>query len=84
MAADLMKFQDELEKSGCYKFITKPLEPRIDVYEETEAKIWVDPIVEEIHRFREERAQKFNYDIKAMFDDLMQLQDELKKKVTNS
>lgn len=29
-----------------------------------------DPIVEEIHRFREEYAKRFNYDIDAMFADI--------------
>jgi hypothetical protein len=32
--------------------------------------MWVDPIVEEIHKIREERAKCFNYDLKAMYDDL--------------
>ena len=29
-----------------------------------------DPIVEEIHRIREEHARKFNYDLHAMFEDI--------------
>jgi hypothetical protein len=29
-----------------------------------------DPIVEEIKKFRQEHAKKFNYDFKAIFDDL--------------
>jgi hypothetical protein len=29
-----------------------------------------DPIVEEIHRFREDYAKRFNYDIDAMFADI--------------
>ena len=29
-----------------------------------------DPIVEELHRIREARAARFNYDMKAMFEDL--------------
>jgi hypothetical protein len=32
--------------------------------------MWVDPIVEEIQKIREERAKRFNYDLKAMYDDL--------------
>jgi transposase len=32
--------------------------------------MWLDPIVEEIHKIREERAKRFNYDLKAMYDDL--------------
>lgn len=29
-----------------------------------------DPIVEEIHKVREEHARKFNYDLHAMFKDI--------------
>ena len=29
-----------------------------------------DPIVDEIHRYREARARKFNYDIRAMTEDV--------------
>jgi hypothetical protein len=29
-----------------------------------------DPIVEEVRRFRDEHARKFNYDLDAIFDDL--------------
>jgi hypothetical protein len=31
--------------------------------------MWKDPIVEEIHQFREEHAKRFNYDLKAIFED---------------
>ncbi len=34
----------------------------------------IDPIVEEIHKIREEYAVKFNYDVDAMFEDLQQKQ----------
>ena len=37
---------------------------------------WRDPIVEEIHRFREEYAKKFDYDIEKMFLDLRRQQEE--------
>ncbi len=30
---------------------------------------WEDPVMQEIHRMREEHAKKFNYDIRAMSDD---------------
>jgi hypothetical protein len=33
-----------------------------------------DPIIEEIHRFREEHARTFNYDIHAMFEDIRRKQ----------
>ena len=37
-----------------------------------------DPIVEEIHRRREQRAAKFNHDIDAMFEDLRRSEEESK------
>ena len=32
--------------------------------------MWHDPIVDEIHKIREEHAQKFNFDLKSIYDDL--------------
>lgn len=32
--------------------------------------MWTDPIVEELHKIREEHAKTFNYDLKAIFEDL--------------
>jgi len=32
--------------------------------------MWKDTIIGELHQFREEHAKKFNYDLKAIFDDL--------------
>ncbi|HVA46768.1 MAG TPA: hypothetical protein VNH11_10425 [Pirellulales bacterium] len=32
--------------------------------------MWKDPIVEEIRRYREEYAARFNYDLDAICDDL--------------
>ncbi len=32
--------------------------------------MWEDPIVKEIHKFREEHAKKFNYNLEAIFEDL--------------
>ncbi|MEI7881779.1 MAG: hypothetical protein WCI95_13010 [bacterium] len=37
-----------------------------------------DPIVAEIHKFREAHARKFNYDLDAIFDDLQQKQAKRK------
>ena len=34
--------------------------------------MWKDPIVDEIHRIREEWAAKFNYDAKALLDNIEQ------------
>ncbi len=36
--------------------------------------MWVDPIVEEIREFRESYAQKHNYDINAIFQDIKKRQ----------
>jgi hypothetical protein len=41
----------------------------------------IDPIVEEIHKIREEYAEKFNYDVDAMFDDLRQKQAQSNHKI---
>lgn len=32
--------------------------------------MWHDPIVDEIHKIREEHAQKFNFDLKSIYGDL--------------
>ncbi len=32
--------------------------------------MWRDPIVDEIHRIREEHARKFNYDLRSIYLDL--------------
>jgi hypothetical protein len=37
-----------------------------------------DPIVEEIHEFRETHARKFNYDVDAIFADLRRKQSRRK------
>ena len=34
--------------------------------------MWKDPIVDEIHRIREEWAAKFNFDAKALLDNIEQ------------
>lgn len=36
----------------------------------------LDPIVEEIRKFREDHAARFNYDVNAIADDLKTRQDE--------
>jgi len=36
--------------------------------------MWRDPIVEEIHRIRDEHARKFGYDLHAMCEDIRQKQ----------
>jgi hypothetical protein len=39
--------------------------------------MWEDPIVAEVHRIREQLAAQFNYDIDALFADLMKRQEAL-------
>jgi hypothetical protein len=40
-----------------------------------------DPIVEEIHKIREEYAKRFNNDLKAIFEDAKKLQGQGGRKV---
>lgn len=32
--------------------------------------MWEDPIVEQLHKIREEHARKFNFDLQAIYNDL--------------
>ena len=43
----------------------------------------IDPIVEEIHKIREEYAEKFDYNIDAMFEDLREKQSESSRKIVS-
>ena len=38
--------------------------------------MWTDPIVEELHRIREEHAASFNYDLWAIAEDLRRIERE--------
>ena len=40
---------------------------------------WEDPIVAEVRAVRDAYAKKFNYDLEAMFNDLLKKQEEHKK-----
>ncbi len=40
-----------------------------------------DPIVEEIDKIRENLAAKFNYDIKAMYDDIKKREQKSGRKI---
>ncbi len=42
---------------------------------------WNDEIVEEVRRVRQENAEKFNYDISAICDDIRKKQTESKRKI---
>jgi len=43
--------------------------------------MYKDPILEEIHKYREEYAKSFNYDLKAIFEDLRKKQIASGRKV---
>lgn len=45
--------------------------------------MWRDPIVEEIHRIRDEHAKKFNHDLHAMFEDIRREQMASGRKVVS-
>ena len=45
--------------------------------------MWTDPIVDEIHRIRQAHAEKFNYDLQAIFDDLKKHEKQNKEKVVS-
>ena len=45
--------------------------------------MWEDPIVEEIHKFREEHAKKFNFDLRAIFLDLKEQEKKGKRQVVS-
>lgn len=40
--------------------------------------MWIDPIVEELHRERERRAAEFGYDVYAYFRHIQQLEKQEK------
>ena len=44
---------------------------------------WVDPIVEEIRRVRQEHAARFNYDLKAICEDLRAKQAASGRKIVS-
>lgn len=45
--------------------------------------MWEDPIVKEIHKFREEHAKKFNFDLRAIFFDLKEQEKKEKRHVVS-
>ncbi|MFN6186702.1 MAG: hypothetical protein EWV91_18290 [Microcystis aeruginosa Ma_QC_Ca_00000000_S207] len=45
--------------------------------------MWQDEILDEIHKFREEHAKYFNYDLDTMFADWQQRQGESGRKVVS-
>jgi len=45
--------------------------------------MWHDPIVEELHKIREEYARKFNFDISAICKDIQEKQVESGREVVS-
>jgi hypothetical protein len=45
--------------------------------------MWQDPIVEQIHRIRQEHAGKFNFDLRAIFEDLKEQEKKSKGKIVS-
>ena len=45
--------------------------------------MWQDEILDEIHKFREEHAKSFNYDLDAMFADWQKRQSESGRQVVS-
>lgn len=43
----------------------------------------IDPIVEEIHKIREEQAAKFDFDVDVIFNDLRQKQSTSDRKIVS-
>ena len=45
--------------------------------------MWHDPIVEEIHRIRDEQARKFGYDLHAICEDMRKKQSSSGRKLVS-
>lgn len=44
-----------------------------------EKKRWTDPFVAEVRQIRDEHARRFDYDIDAVFEDILKNQKESKR-----
>jgi hypothetical protein len=42
--------------------------------------MWKDPIVEEVRKIRQRHAERFNYDLRAIVDDLCEQQEQSGRK----
>ena len=40
--------------------------------------MWTDPIIEEIHRVREAHAHRFDFDLKAIAEDIKRIEQAMK------
>lgn len=45
--------------------------------------MWIDPIIEELHKIREDHAEKFNYNLRAIVRDYQKQQRSNGKKVVS-
>lgn len=45
--------------------------------------MWQDPIVLEIHKNREKHAQKFNFDLEKIYNDIKKLEKENQRKLAS-
>jgi len=45
--------------------------------------MWKDPIVEEVRKIREEHAAQFDYDLKAIYDDLKETERQSGRKIVS-
>ena len=45
--------------------------------------MWRDPIVEEVRRYRQDYAARFNYDLKAICQDLREKQKKSGRKIVS-
>ncbi|NIT99829.1 MAG: hypothetical protein GWN01_02455 [Nitrosopumilaceae archaeon] len=45
--------------------------------------MWQDPIVEKIHKIRQEHAGKFNFDLRAIFEDLKEQERKGRQKIVS-
>jgi len=45
--------------------------------------VYLDPILEELHRVRDEYASRFNYDLKAMYRDMKKREEQGEFKVVH-
>ncbi|MBT8420119.1 MAG: hypothetical protein KJO08_04570 [Gammaproteobacteria bacterium] len=45
--------------------------------------MWKDPIVEEIHKYRDEYARQFNYDLHAICEDIRKKQGQDGRRVVH-
>jgi hypothetical protein len=42
--------------------------------------MWKDPVVEEVRKIRQQHAKRFNYDLRAIVDDLRKQQEQSGRK----